>query len=1084
MGRATELGELHAALERAARGSGGACLIAGEPGIGKTRLCDRISDEAAGFGMHVVWGRCWEAGGAPAYWPWLEVLHSFAAPLSDDALRAALGDGANAFVELLPSLRSRLPGLEAGGTELRSGDEARFRLHRAVLELLRAGAQSAGALIVIDDLHAADEASLQLLRFLAREARRLRVMLLATYRDVDGRWTASGERALAQLSREAITLQLKRLSQGEAEALITARAGTVEPAMRAKLAARADGHPLFLEELLRSMSRDPLGDSLPGNVRELIRERLAQVDAGVRAVLDLAATAGDAIEPELLAAALDASPARVLAALGAAREAGIVRAHGSGSFRFAHELIREALIRDLAVDARAALHAKVARALLARPDGQRSDAELAHHFLHASELALAAQHAERAADRAIALFAHEEAVQLLDRMLHAIAAQDDATAGSLAKLRATTQIALARAHMGRGAYPEGRALCEQAAAIARQQGDAELLARAALARGLDITAALIDADLIALLQSALAALPEGDTPLRVKVTVRLAAALQPHPNLMYPIGLAREAIESARRIDEPETLLHALYLGMATMMDIVDAKERIPINLEVERLASEAHDRERLLRTQIRLAFDHMELGELAAADARIDAFERLATDAGARRYLWRAPLLRSMRAMMHGHFEESEMHIERARVLGHAAGDPQLERTLVIHTEGLLRAAERHDAMIAFDPEARSARAAFYSGAHWQNGGSAFTYSRLEDLASAQRYLEQIPQDDWPLVHNPPAFAHLGEPLALCGARTPTEHVYRLLAPVSDRFISWGYTGVVWDGPAARVLALLAARLERWDEAEAHFASALASLEKLDARPYLARTSYEHGRFLLARDAERARAAIERAHAIAEQLGMPGLVRLCDRRLHELTRHKPAPQREAPSTRPVPRLVELTRDGEVWTLACESETLRLRDSLGVQYLARLIEAPGQPIHALELAQGKLAPDSELASALHTGDAGEELDAKARQQYRARAEALREELNEAEASHDVEGAERVRAELSFLAAELSRAVGISGRTRRAGSAAERARSAVQRRIKSAIERVAEASPQLAALLEKTVKTGTYCEYRPELASLG
>jgi tetratricopeptide (TPR) repeat protein len=1082
VGRAAELSELHGALEEAARGRGRACLIAGEPGIGKTRLCDRISSEAAGLGMHVLWGRCWEAGGAPAYWPWLDVLHSLLATLNDADLKAALGDGAAALMELLPSVRQRLPDLAPGGTELRSSDEARFRLYRAVLGLLRSGARAPGALIVIDDLHAADEASLQLLRFVAREARSLKVLLLATYRDVDGRWTPSGERALAQLAREAATLQLKRLSQNEAEQLIEARAGEVEPAVRAKLAARGAGHPLFLEELVRSAARDPSGDVLPGNVRELIRERLVQISASVRAVLDLAAIAGDSIEPGLLAEALSESYANILPALDTACEAGIVRRQSSDSFRFMHELIREALIRELPSAARAELHAQVARALAARPEAKRSDAELAHHWLSAGEIAVAARHADRAAEHASALFAYEEAVQLLERLLAAIEEREaTARAGGLAELRATTQIALARAHIRRGDYPAGRALCERAAATARQLGDADLLARAALALGLDITAALIDQDLIAMLQSALAALPAGDSPLRVNVTARLAAALQPHPNLLYPIGLAREAIASARRLGQPETLLNALYTGMAAMMDIVDPKERMPMNLEVERLATEAGDRDRLLRTQARLAFDHMELGELAAADARIDAFERMATESGARRYTWRAPLLRSMRAMMHGRFEEAEMHIERARVLGRAASDPQADRCFVMHYEGLLRAAERHDAMIAFDPEARRARAAFYSGPHWQNGGSAFTFSRLEDVAGTARYLAQVPQDDWPIVHNPPGFAHLGEPLAMCGELHAVEHVYGLLSPAAEIFVSWGYTGVVWDGPATRILGLLAVRLERWDQAEAHFASALAALERLDTGPYLARTSYEHGRALQVREPERARLAIERAHALAEQLGMPGLVRLCDARLKAL--RGSAPKAHPVSARPpAPAAVSIASEGEVWMIAFAGEVVRLRDRLGMQYLSRLIAAPGQPIHALELAQTKVAPDAELTSVLHGSDAGEELDTTARAQYRARVQALREELDEAEAVHDAERAEHLRGELTFVAAELSRAVGLSGRARRAGSAAERARTAVQRRIKSALERIEEVSPELASFLENTVKTGTYCEYRPELAA--
>jgi hypothetical protein len=1083
VGRVPERAELADAMAGVARGRGRVCLLAGEPGIGKTRLCDQASHEAAGLDMRVLWGRCWEAGGAPSYWPWLDVLDALARGLDDAQLASALGDGAATFVELVPSVRARVAGAAAGARALgmRSGDEARFALYRSVLGLLRAASEARATLIVLDDLHAADEASLQLLRFVAREVRGLRVLLLATYRDVDARWTEHCRRVLALLSREGTTLQLRPLSAHETEAWLSAQARELPADVRAKIAARAQGHPLFLEELLRALGGDQAGAALPHSVRELIRDRLAHVSSDVRRVLDLAAAAGDAIDPELLAAAARTSAGELQRALAAARDAGIVCAQGPSAYRFAHALIREALELELSGAAGAALHAEVARALSARA-GEPPHAELAHHSLLAGDLAAAVAHATRAAERAMALFAHDEAVALLRRVLDAIEATPEGSDAEHARLIAMAQVALARAHMRRGDYPEARGLCARAAERARALGDAELLAQAALARGLDITAALVDADLVAMLQSALDALPRGDSPLRVRISARMAAAMQPAPDLMRPIGVAREAIASARRIGDRATLLEALYTGMAAMMDIVDPRERMPLNLEVEKLAAEAGDRERLLRTQGRLVFDHMELGELGAADARIDSFERIATEAGARRYLWRVPLFRAMRAMMHGQFDEAELQFERARVLGHAAGDPHTERTCVLQREGLLRAAERHDAMIAYEPEARRVRAALYSGAHWQNGGSAFTYSRLEDAASAARYLSLVPQDDWPLVHNPPAFAHLGEPLAMCGQPHAVEHVYTLLLPAAERFVSWGYTGFVWDGPATRVLGILAARLGREEESDAHFAHALAALERLDALPYLARTSYEHGRALLERDPAAARAALERAHALAEQLGMLGLLRLCDARLRALAaRTSPrAPQESAPPpARKEP--LALAPEGELWAIAFAGQTLRLRDSLGMQYLARLIAAPGQPIHALELAQAKLAPDAALSSALHTSDAGEALDATAREQYRARVQALREELEDAEAARDAERAERTRDELTFLAAELSRAVGLGGRTRRAGSAAERARTAVQRRIKSALDKIEEASPALRAFLESTIRTGTYCEYRPELA---
>jgi hypothetical protein len=444
------------------------------------------------------------------------------------------------------------------------------------------------------------------------------------------------------------------------------------------------------------------------------------------------------------------------------------------------------------------------------------------------------------------------------------------------------------------------------------------------------------------------------------------------------------------------------------------------------------------------------------------------------------------MRALLHGQFAEAEAALAEARELGSELGDQQRERCLALHHEGLLRAAERHEAMIAFDPEARRMRAPFYSGPHWQNGGSAFTYARTEDLDAARMYLSLVPQDDWPLVQNPPAFMHLGEPLALIGERDAVERLYAQLSPARHRCISWGWTKQLWDGTATRVLALLAARLQRWDEADAHFAAALATLERLDARPYLARTRYEHARALLARGgaaaAEQARRSLGAAHELAESLSLSGLVRLCERRSAEL----PAASAPVPATAigsagtavpadQVPGSPRLAREGEYWSIGYRGATVRLRDSLGLQYLARLLAEPNRELHVLELSSGTAR---EEPTAIDRGDAGELLDDTAKQRYRARVQALREDEADAEGRGDEQAAERAREEIEFLTAELSRAVGLGGRTRRAGAASERARSAVQRRIRNAIERIREVAPALALELDRSVRTGTVCVYRP------
>jgi hypothetical protein len=202
----------------------------------------------------------------------------------------------------------------------------------------------------------------------------------------------------------------------------------------------------------------------------------------------------------------------------------------------------------------------------------------------------------------------------------------------------------------------------------------------------------------------------------------------------------------------------------------------------------------------------------------------------------------------------------------------------------------------------------------------------------------------------------------------------------------------------------------------------------------------------------------------------MPGLERLIDarRRTWGEPEATAAVEPHAPLT--------LALEGEFWTVTSPAgRTFRLKDSLGLQYLARLVAEPGREIHVLELVRGTGGPDEAVADG---GDAGELLDDEARAEYGRRLEDLRESLAEAESFGDTARASNVREEIDFLAAELGRAVGLGGRARRAGSAAERARSAVQRRIKNALERLGEAAPELAPFLSKAVRTGNYCIYRP------
>jgi hypothetical protein len=352
--------------------------------------------------------------------------------------------------------------------------------------------------------------------------------------------------------------------------------------------------------------------------------------------------------------------------------------------------------------------------------------------------------------------------------------------------------------------------------------------------------------------------------------------------------------------------------------------------------------------------------------------------------------------------------------------------------------------------------------------------HTRLEDEAQARFHLALVPDEMRPPHYNLFAIWCLAAPAAFVGGAELARELYGLLEPLAGQYVMLGMSQMQWDGPVGRLVALLAERLGRPDEAILRFEDALARLEGMGARPLLARTRYELGRTLWARagtgDRPRARALLDEAHALAADLGMPGLVRLIDARRRSWGE-------TAAATAVEPRVpLTLALEGEFWTVTSPAgQTFRLKDSLGLQYLARLVAEPGREIHVLDLVRGAGGAGEPAADG---GDAGELLDDEARAEYGRRLEDLRESLAEAESFGDTMRAATVREEIDFLAAELGRAVGLGGRARRAGSAAERARSAVQRRIKNALERLSEAAPELAPFLAKAIRTGNYCIYRP------
>src|SRR5215469_5454160 len=344
VGREAELGRLVHALDRAIAHDGRLVLLVGEPGIGKTRIARELALRAAALGVAVRWGRCQETEGAPSYWPWVQVLRTH--EQGEPQARAGPRDGALAAL-LADDVPPPVVASEAESAH------ARFQLFETVAGALRKLCAESPLLVVLDDLHWADAASLLLLRFVATELADARLLVLGTYRDVEMRQGA-GAGMLPELARAGERVLLGGLAEADVARLLAARAGRVLPdGVVAAVQQVSDGNPFFVEELARTFEGVP--DASPGalhladHTRDVVRYRLRPLSAGGRHVLDAASVQGRDFEVSSLAAVCGLAPHDTLEALDEAARLGLLVAGGapSDAWRFAHALVRETVYGDL-----------------------------------------------------------------------------------------------------------------------------------------------------------------------------------------------------------------------------------------------------------------------------------------------------------------------------------------------------------------------------------------------------------------------------------------------------------------------------------------------------------------------------------------------------------------------------------------------------------------------------------------------------------------------------------------------------------------------------------------------------------------
>ena len=818
-GREDATQRLKTAYDTAAQGTPGLALVAGEAGIGKTRLVAEIATQVAKQGGAVLYGRCDEEPLA-SYQPFAEALER---AVEDGVLPvAALPEvHAGELARMLPRLETTHgapPAQPDSDPEL-----ARHRMFEAVRAALAIVSADRAALLVLDDVQWADAGGLALLGHLAGRLRDERLLVLMTFRDADpGTPTARDlPLLLTQLrrSRPVDRIDLEPLST---EAIAGLLPEGTDPVLAERVHQRTGGNSLFVVETLRELDHAD-GQAVPAAVQELIEQRVASLGDDALAVVRAGAVAGLEFPLADVEALTDLDEDALIAGVDRALEARLIREEAGrpGVYQFAHALVADAVYGGMSGARRARLHCRLGQALVGR--GAPAGA-VAHHLLAGApvgDTGLALTWTQKAADAALAALAYDDAAALARRALE-IATQPD----QRARLLATIGDALDRA----GRRDEARDAFAQAADAARRIGDDRALATAALGyKGLAVTVTDPDPTAVALLDEALERIGYDDQALRARLLA--ARALE-----TYYAGPDRardeasEAVRLARRGRDAVTLAHTLSAQHLALWDGDHVHDRLGVAGEMARVARAANDRVALLQARHWRFIDLLELGQADEARAEADAYAHEACDLKLGRFEWYVPLWGSCFAMVEGDWERAEALSLQAHAQGVAAGDANAERYLLLQRSWALFEQGRHDELDMEALEQAAGESPTGRGA-WLGWLSTAYHGRGED-DKARAAFEELAADDFALMTNDvnwhamtdaaESTAILGTPEQARSLRTRLAR-YERLNPVVGR-------GIGWLGPFAYFLGRLAVREGEPAEAERLFEWAREASERMGA--------------------------------------------------------------------------------------------------------------------------------------------------------------------------------------------------------------------------------------------------------------
>ncbi|MGH9011392.1 MAG: ATP-binding protein, partial [Acidimicrobiia bacterium] len=893
VGRDDQFERLGRLWKEAATGERRAVLVAGEPGVGKTRLGAELARQVHDEGATVLAGRCDEDLGVP-FQPFVEALRHLVDHVEPSELPKRLGRHAGELERLLPGLRDRLP--DARPLLQSDPETERYRLFEAVTAWLAACSRDEPVLMILDDLQWAAKPTLLLLRHVVSSSDPMKLLIVGTYRDTDLHHDHPLVELLADLRRQPgiERLSLSGFDQAAVADFVARAAGHDLDedgfALVRAIHAETEGNPFFVREILRHLTEteaiiqrdgrfvtrlavEELG--IPEGVREVVGRRVSRLSSTVNQVLRVAAVVGPEFELAVVGRAADLGDDAVLTAVEEAMSARLLlEIPGAGArYRFAHALVRDTLYHQQSAARRVGLHRRVAEEIeeLHLTDLDDHLPALAHHWargaVQAAETARAIDYAVRAGDRALAQLAADEAAAYYRDALEL----REVSGSAPDRDHCRVLIALGEAQR-RAGDPAHRETLLSASRLAGELHDPALLTAAVLAnrRGLFSRLGQVDQERVTAIELALDAVGPADSPERARLLAALATELH-FAGDERPVEFGREGLAIARRLGETYTLAEAVEAVWLAVRDPAALAERAAWADELTRIVEQVDDPVRHFHAGFVTFLTASEQGDLPRADEALRRCDEVAAEVGQPVLRWRATYLHTHRAFADGRLDEAERRALEALRIGEMAGQPDarglsdiyLVRTLQGRGDEAVELALQQirglddltiipvfPALFAWvcaeagqteEPEAVLAKAR-----QADFGGLRYDYLWLDTLVFLSR-----------------ACARLGD------ASTAKE-LYERLRPHHAAF---AIGQAVWLGPVAYDLGLLATVLERYDDADAHFAEAVEMHHRIGARGMLAHTHLAWARILLRRqqpgDVERAREQLRQAEQTARELGL-----------------------------------------------------------------------------------------------------------------------------------------------------------------------------------------------------------------------